>query len=110
MHPYHRLVGKKLPLELADELCTRLKNMYLQSDLGTLNCLGEILGIGDFDKVAERSITVSFPFGDCRVLSLDALIASKESAGRNKDTHALRFLRAIKDRPKPGGSTSSQQT
>jgi hypothetical protein len=110
LHPYHRLSGQKLPLELTDELCTRLKNMYLQTDLGTLDCLGEILGIGDFDKVAGFSITMSFPFGACRVLSLDALIASKEAAGRDKDPRALRFLRAIKDRPKLGGSAVSQQT
>jgi hypothetical protein len=39
----------------------------------------------------------------------DALIASKEAAGRDKDPRALRCLRAIKDRPKPGGSAPSQQ-
>jgi hypothetical protein len=106
LHPYHRLTGqKKLPLELTDELCIRLKNMYLQTDLGTLVCLGEIIGIGDFNKVAECSIVMSFPFGACRVLSLDALITSKEAAGRDKDPRALRFLRAIRDRPKTGGST-----
>jgi hypothetical protein len=110
LHPYHRLTPQKLHLELTDELCTRLKNMYLQSDLGTLDCLGEILGLGDFNAVAPRSITMSFPFGDCRVLSLDALIAAKEAAGRDKDQRGLRFLRAIKDRPKPGSNTSSRQT
>ncbi len=110
LHPYHRLTPQKLPLELTDELCTRLKNMYLQSDLGTLDCLGEILGLGNFDKVAACSITMSFPFGDCRVLALDALIISKEAAGREKDPLALRFLRAIKDRPKLGGNTPPQQT
>jgi hypothetical protein len=104
LHPYHRLSGQKLPLELTDELCTRIKNMYLQTDLGTLDCLGEIAGIGDFNKVAACSISIPFPFGDCRVLSLDALIASKEAANREKDRYALRFLRAIKDRPKSGGS------
>jgi len=100
LHPYHRLSGKKLPLELTDELCTRLKNMYLQTDLGTLDCLGEIAGLGDYEKVAGHSISMKLPFGDCRVLSLDALIASKEAANRDKDWRALRFLRAIKDRPK----------
>jgi hypothetical protein len=110
LHPCHRLSGKKLPFELTDELCTRLKNIYLQTDLGTLDCLGEIAGIGDYDKVAACSIAMPFPFGECRVLSLDALIASKEAAGRDKDPRALRFLRAIRDRPKPGGSAPSRQT
>jgi len=88
----------KLPLELTDDLCARLKNMYLQKDLGTLDCLGEIPGIGDFDHVAQSSVLMSFPFGDFRVLSLNALIVSKEAAGREKGPIALRYLRAIKDR------------
>ncbi len=53
-------------------------------------------------------IAMPFPFGDCRVLSLDALIASKQAGGRDKDPRALRFLRAIKDKPKSGGSAPSQ--
>jgi hypothetical protein len=97
-------------LELTDELCTCLKNLYLQTDLGVLDCLGEIAGIGDYDKVAGCSISMSLPFGECRVLSLDALIASKEAAGRDKDPRALRFLRAIKDRPKLGRNAPSEQT
>jgi len=108
LHPWHRMTGqRKLPLELTDELCTRLKNMYLQTDLGTLDCLGEILGIGDFDYVAHSSIPMSFPFGAFRVLSLDALITSKEAAGREKDPIALRYLRAIKSRLNPPEKKSS---
>ena len=104
LHPCHRLSAQRLPLELTAEVCIRVKNLYLQTDLGTLDCLGEILGIGHFDKVAERSITMSFPFGAFRVLSLDALICAKEATARDKDWSALRFLRAIKDRMKSGGS------
>ena len=91
LHPFHRLAANKLPLELTEELCTRLKNLYLQTDLGVLDCLGEIAGVGDYNKVAERSVVFSFPFGGCRVLSLDALIEAKETIGREKDPRALRF-------------------
>src|SRR6185436_11327218 len=45
LHPRHRLAANKLALELTDELCSRLKNMYLQTDLGILDCLGEVSGI-----------------------------------------------------------------
>ncbi len=107
LHPFHRLAANKLPLELTEELCTRLKNLYLQTDLGVLDCLGEIAGVGDYNKVAERSVVFSFPFGGCRVLSLDALIEAKETIGREKDPRALRFLYAIRDRPKSAGSGDS---
>ena len=46
LHPYHRLAANKLPLELTDELCARLKNLYLQTDLGNLDCLGEVAALG----------------------------------------------------------------
>src|SRR5262245_36627225 len=55
LHPHHRLTPNKLPLELSEELASRLKNLYLQTDLGKLDCLGEVAGIGDYDKVFERS-------------------------------------------------------
>ena len=35
-HPRHRLTANKLPLELTDDLCERLKNLYLTTDLGIL--------------------------------------------------------------------------
>ena len=100
LHPYHRLAAGKLPLELTDELCARLKNIYLQTDLGKLDCLGEIAGVGNYDEVVGKAVTMPFSFGECRVLTLEALIASKLAAGREKDLAALSFLRAIKDRPK----------
>lgn len=99
LHPRHRLTVDKLPLELTDELCSRLKNLYLQTDLGKLDCLGDIAGIGDYDKVVARSSAITLAFGECRVLTLDALIEAKLAVGREKDLAALRFLRAIKDKP-----------
>jgi hypothetical protein len=102
-HPRHRLTANKMAFELTEELCTRLKNLYLQTDLGKLDCLGEITGIGDYDKVLGRSEVMRLSFGECRVLDLEALIEAKLAAGREKDAGAVRFLRAIKDKPKTRG-------
>jgi hypothetical protein len=108
LHPRHRLAANKLPLELTDELCNRLKNIYLQTDLGKLDCFGEIAGLGDYDKVVKRSAVMPLAFGECRVLTLEALIDAKLATGRDKDLGALRFLRAIKDKPKSAGEGRSQ--
>src|SRR5512147_2718181 len=51
LHPCHRLTANKLPLELTDELASRLKNLYLQTDLGKLDCLSEVTGLGGFEEV-----------------------------------------------------------
>ena len=71
------LAANKLPLELTDDLCDRLKNVYLQTDLGKLDCLGEVSGVGNYEQVLQRSITHQTSYGEFRILSLEALIASK---------------------------------
>lgn len=97
-HPRHRLAANKLPLELTDELCESLKNMYLQTDLGILDCLSQVAGVGDFDAVLRQSELKEFPFGRCYLLKIDALIQAKQAAGRRQDLIAVAQLQAIKEK------------
>lgn len=97
-HPRHRLTANKLPFELTDELCSSLKNIYLNTDLGNLDCLSEVSGVGNYDQVLQRSIPHSLSYGEFRILNLDALIVSKSAAGREKDLEAVKLLQAIKER------------
>ena len=98
LHPFHRLAANKLPLELTEELCSRLKNLYLQTDLGTLDCLSEVAGVGGYEQALERSIAYQLSYGEFRILNIDALIAAKEAVGRERDRETVRYLRAIKER------------
>jgi hypothetical protein len=98
LRPCHRLVANKLPLELTDELCSRLKNMYLQTDLGILDCLSEVSGIGDYDACLCRSIVHEMSYGRFRILDIDAIIAAKEAVARDKDLAAVKQLRGIKEK------------
>jgi hypothetical protein len=97
-HPRHRLTANKLPLELTDELCRSLKNIYLTTDLGILDCLSEVAGVGDFDAVLKQSELKNFPFGQCYVIKIDALIQAKKAVGRPHDLIAVRQLQAIKEK------------
>lgn len=103
LHPFHRLAATKLPLQLTDELCSRLKNLYLRTDLGTLDCLSEVAGIGGYEQALERSVSCHLSYGEFRILSIDALIVAKEAVGRERDREAVRFLRAIKERKEQRG-------
>jgi hypothetical protein len=98
LNPHHRLTANKLPLELTGELCDRLKNLYLTTDLGILDCLSEVAGIGDYEQVLQRSVIRSLSYCELRILNLDALIAAKLATGREKDLDAVKLLRAIKER------------
>ena len=97
VHATHRS-HPDLPLALTPEQCSRLKNLYLTTDLGVVDCLSQVKGIGDFDTVLKNSVEVDLPFGQCRILDLDALIRAKEAMDRDHDRMALRQLREIKKR------------
>jgi hypothetical protein len=92
------MTPQRLPLELNDENIARLKNLYLQTDLGQLDCLSEVKGVGDFAEVQRQSIEIELPAGPCRILSLDALIRAKEAMGGPKDQLTILQLKAIQER------------
>jgi hypothetical protein len=98
LHPVHRQTPQRLPFVLSERLLRELRNVYLRTDLGVIDCLSEVAGIGGYDTVLEASVPVALSFGQCRMLSLDALIRSKETLGREQDLAALRQLRAIRER------------
>jgi hypothetical protein len=97
LHPFHRLVANKLPFELNDYLCSQLKNVYLQTDLGKLDCLSEVKGIGSYDECIKRSTSCKLSYCEFRMLDIDALIAAKEAVGRERDLAAVKLLLAIKE-------------
>jgi hypothetical protein len=98
LHPVHRMTPKRLPLQLTSQACEGLKNLYLDTDLGQLDCLSTVAGVGDFEQAKAHSVEVPFPIGTCRILSLDALIAAKAAMGRPRDREVVKQLRAIKAR------------
>jgi hypothetical protein len=98
LHPVHRLTPKHLPLQLTREKCRGLKNLYLETDLGVLDCLREVLGVGSFAAVKKQSVVIDLGFGKCRVLGLDALIKAKRAMGRPRDREAVIQLEAIRAR------------
>ena len=98
LHPIHRLTTNKLPLEMTRSAFRDLKNLYLQTDLGKLDCLSEVKGVGDFDAVQKQSTLASFSYGEFRFLDLDALIAAKQAVGRERDLYAVQQLLAIKEK------------
>jgi len=96
LHPVHRMTPNQLPFVLDDRLCRELKNVYLRTDLGILDCLSEVTGVGNFDDVLRAS--ASCLSGRFRMLSLNAIIAAKEATGRRRDFEAVHWLRAIKEK------------
>ena len=72
-------------------------NFTLTTDWGELDLLGEISGVGGYQQAL--SVSVGFALWDLEfpVLTLDALIAAKRAAGREKDLLVLKQLEALRE-------------
>jgi hypothetical protein len=103
LNPKHRITPQRLPFEIRDDNWAMFKNVYLETDWGKLDCLGEVPGLGKYDDLVSQSEVAQFPFGSCRVLTIDALIRAKETAGRPHDFQVTRQLRIIQQKQKTGG-------
>jgi hypothetical protein len=96
LHPVHRMTPKRKKLELTEESCKQFKNLYLDTDIGQLDCVGFIDGLGDYQKVKRVSRLVKVRNTKLRVLNLNALIKVKKAMNRPRDKQALLQLEAIK--------------
>jgi hypothetical protein len=67
----------------------------LTTDLGAIDLLAEVTGIGDFEQVKQRSVLVPAFDRNIWTLDLPALIQSKRAAGRDKDRALLPELEGL---------------
>jgi hypothetical protein len=95
LHPVHRLTPNRLPLQITDANWQSFKNIYLETDWGVLDCLGEVAGIGDYEKAVPLSTHITLPIGECPVLTIEALIHAKETMARPHDLRTVAALKAI---------------
>jgi hypothetical protein len=72
-------------------------NFTLSTDLGDVDLLGEVKGVGSYNEAREASVIMQLYGYECRVFTLDALIASKRAAGRPKDLLVLPELEALRE-------------
>ncbi len=97
LHPVHRMTPQRIPLDLSGASFSGIRNLYLDTDIGPLDCLGDVLGIGGYDEVFARSKEIDLGSGPCRILEIGALIQAKEAMGRPHDKQTAIQLRAIRE-------------
>ena len=96
LHPVHRATPNRLKLHLTEDNCRQFNNLYLDTDIGQLDCLNFISGIGDFQTVKKKSVLAKIENIQLRVLNLDSLIEAKKAMNRPRDREAVLELEAIK--------------
>ena len=96
VHPKHRMtVDHKLSFFDHPKETNGINNIYLETDLGVLDILGEVVGAGDYNSIKSRAIEISYLGHKCKVLAIEDLIKVKELMTRDKDKSLLVELRAI---------------
>ena len=98
LHPCHRMTPQRQPFTRAQAERGGLQNLYLSTDWGQLDCLGEIKGLGGYAECLAQSEPIEIDGAVIRVLTLDALIRAKRAMGRPRDLHAVLELEAIRER------------
>ena len=96
-HPRLRGAPKNLPFQFDPKTVTAGLNFTLATDLGDIDLLGEVAGLGFYDSVYESSQLEMVEKIPCRVLSLDGLYRAKSAAGCDKDIEALKVIKGLKD-------------
>ena len=96
LHPIHRMTPRRRPLELTAENAAQFTNLYLDTDLGRLDCLSEIAGLGDYAQVKQASESIEVEGTPLRILTIDALIRAKRAMNRPRDQEAIQQLEALR--------------
>ena len=98
VHPRFRTTRDLSPLSDEAERLSGFRNLYLLTDLGQLDVLSEITGVGEYAEVEQHTIQVDLEGVPCRVLDLDTLITAKKAMSSPKDRQAVAELEAIRER------------
>jgi hypothetical protein len=86
---------KELPFVLDEQTLKRGLNFTFETNIGAFDLFGEVPGVGNYPECLQNSDEAEILGSHYRILSLEKIIAAKETAGRPKDLLALPELKAI---------------
>lgn len=98
LSPYLRGAPPGLPFSFDMATVQRGLNFTLDTRLGSLDLLGEVVGGGTYERLLAASRELDLFDYRCRVVSLESLIQLKRAAGRPKDLEAIAELEALRKR------------
>lgn len=96
-HPRHRMEDPKRSFLDAPKDLSKEQDFYLLTDLGELDVITRVEGIGNYYDVLQNSQEIEIYGGKCRLISIDDLIKSKKALGRHRDLVTAMELEAIRE-------------
>ncbi|PYS66360.1 MAG: hypothetical protein DMF76_00620 [Acidobacteria bacterium] len=98
VHARLRGAPEDIPFILDAETLRRGLNFAFTTDIGTLDLLGEVRGVGYYEDVLVGSVTYELFNYRFPIIDIGKLIIAKRVAGRPKDLIAIPELEAIQER------------
>lgn len=96
-NPALRGAPNNLPFQLDAGTLTSGLNFTLTTDVGDLDILGEVTGLGNYEEALPFSEQMEIFGLHYNVLTLEGLIKTKRATGRTKDLMLLPELAALVD-------------
>jgi hypothetical protein len=100
-HPRPRGFPESLPFVWDETMLRNATVLTLQTDIGEIDLLAEVAGLGGWDDVKSRSIDIDAFDRHISILNLPSLIQAKRAAGREKDLAALPELESLLEASEP---------
>lgn len=97
-NPKHRLTPQRLSFLNVPPPGQKLNTLYLETELGVVDFITSVTGVGDFDRIAAHADVISLAGFEVKVMGIDDLITAKESMGRDKDLLAAKELKLIRSK------------
>ena len=91
-NPKERMNPARRPLGSAPLRFVRNRKLFVATDEGVIDFLGELTGLGTLERVAANAVTLQLADFPVRVMGLQDLIASKRALARPKDLRVAREL------------------
>jgi hypothetical protein len=108
VHARLRNVPEGLPFLLDSETLKRGLNFTFTTDIGDIDLLGEVRGVGNYEQVIAGSLRVDLFGYQFAVIDIGKLILAKRAAGRPKDLIALPELEALQESQRITDETSER--
>jgi predicted nucleotidyltransferase len=94
-NPRPRDFPDNLPFIFDQSSLSNGTNFTFETDLGDIDLLGEVAGLGIYDEVKAAAVCMPLFGFDVWVLSVEGLIKAKRAAGRTKDLLVLPELETL---------------
>ena len=94
-HPRPRGLPAGLPFVWDERTLSNATVLTLQTDIGEIDLLAEVTGLGAFEDVKRHSTIVEAFDREIATLDLASLIRAKRAAGREKDLRSLAELESL---------------